>query len=150
MFNFLGFLFYLLKGIYNTCPIHTQVNKQASKARILFAGLFGKFSTSINKNILDTQIKEYNTKLSTTPNTYDKSQNDTNTTPTAPQLQNLNDNHPLTMVPQNFRNIALTNLITSRSNYQQSPIQHKITQQSSIEDTYEQIIEQPHTTNFRS
>ena len=150
MFNFLGFLFYLLKGIYNTCAIHTQVNKQARKARILFAGLFGKFSISINKNILDNQIKEYNTKLSTTPNTYDKSQSDTITTPTAPQLQNLNDNHPLTLVPQNFRNIALTNLITSRSNYQQSPIQHKITQQSSIEDTYEQIIEQPHTTNFRS
>ena len=37
MFNFLGFLFSLLKGIYNTCAIHTQVNKQASVARLVFA-----------------------------------------------------------------------------------------------------------------
>ena len=49
MFNFIGFLFSLLKGIYNTCAIHTQVNRQASVARILFAGFFGIFSSSINK-----------------------------------------------------------------------------------------------------
>ena len=36
MFNFIGFLFSLLKGIYNACAIHTQVNRQASVARILF------------------------------------------------------------------------------------------------------------------
>ena len=36
MFNFIGFLFSLL-------AIHTQVNRQASVARILFAGFFGKF-----------------------------------------------------------------------------------------------------------
>ena len=78
MFKFVGFLFSLLKGIYNACAIHTQVNKQASVARILFAGFFGIFSTSINKILLDAQIKEYNTKLSTTPNTYDESRNDTN------------------------------------------------------------------------
>ena len=41
MSNFIGFLFSLLKGIYNTCAIHTQVNRQASVARILFAGFFG-------------------------------------------------------------------------------------------------------------
>ena len=29
--------------------------------------------------LLDAQIKEYNTKLSTTPNTYDESHNNTNT-----------------------------------------------------------------------
>ena len=34
MFIFIGFLFSLLKGIYNTCAIHTQVNRQASVARI--------------------------------------------------------------------------------------------------------------------
>ena len=62
----------------------------------------------------------------------------------------LNHNHPLSLVPRTFRNIALTDLISSRPNYPQSPIQHIITQQSNIEDTYEQIIEQPHTTNFRS
>ena len=49
MFNFIGFLFSLLKGIYNTCAIHTQVNRQASVAHILFAGFFGIFSSSINK-----------------------------------------------------------------------------------------------------
>ena len=52
MFNFLGFLFSLLKGIYNPCAIHTQVNKQASVARILFTGFFGLFSTSINEILL--------------------------------------------------------------------------------------------------
>ena len=38
MFSFLGFLLSLLKGIYTTCAIYTQVNRQASVARILFAG----------------------------------------------------------------------------------------------------------------
>ena len=150
MFIFLGFLFSLLKAIYNTCAIHTQINKQASVARILFAGFFGLVSTSINKILLDAQTKEYNTMLSTTPNTYENSQNITNTTPTAPQLQRLNHNHPISLVLRNFRNIALTDLITSRSNYPQSPIQHITTQQPNIEDKYKQIIEQPHTTNFRS
>ena len=68
----------------------------------------------------------------------------------APQLQKLNHNHPLSLVPRNFRNIALTDLISSRPNNPQSPIQHIITQQPNIEDTYEQIIEKTHTTNFRS
>ena len=150
IFNFLGFLFSLLKGIYSIYAIHTQVNKRASVARILFAGFFRSFSTSINKVLLDAQTKEYNTKLTTTPNTYDDSQNNINTTHTAPQLQNLNHNHPLSVVPRNFRKIVLTKLISSRLNYPQSPIQHLITQQSNIDDTYEQIIEQPHTTNFGS
>ena len=79
MFNFIGFLFSLLKGIYNTCAIRTQVNRQASVARILFAGFFGIFSSSINKILLDAQIKEYNTKLSTNLNTYEESNNTTNT-----------------------------------------------------------------------
>ena len=117
MLNFLGFFFFYLKVTYKKRAIHTHVNKQATVARILFAGFFGIFSTSINKKLLDAQIKEYNTKLSTTPNTNDDSQNNTNTTPTAPQLQNLNHNHPLSLVPRNFRNIALTDLITSRSYY---------------------------------
>ena len=136
MFYFLGFLFSPLKKIYNTCAIHTQVSKQASVARILFARFFGIFSESINEIILDAQIKEYNTKISITPNTFDSSQNNTNKTPTAPQLQSLNHNHPLSFVPRNFRNIALTDLISSRPNYPQSPIQHIITQQPNIEEKY--------------
>ena len=48
---------------------HTQVNRQASVARILFAGFLGIFSSSINKILLDEQIKEYNTKISTRQNT---------------------------------------------------------------------------------
>ena len=102
MFNFIGFLFSLLKGIYNTCAIHTQVNRQASVARILFAEFFGIFSSSINKIFLDAQIKEYNTKLSTNPNTYDDSNNNTNALPTAPHLSNLHHNHPLSLVLRNF------------------------------------------------
>ena len=43
MFCFFEFLFSLLKGVYNTCAIHIQVSKQASVARILFAGFFGIF-----------------------------------------------------------------------------------------------------------
>ena len=57
MFNFIGYLFSLLKGIYNTCAIHTQVNRQASVARILCTGFFGVFSSSINKIFLDAQVK---------------------------------------------------------------------------------------------
>ena len=37
IFNIIGFTFSLLKGIHNTCAIHTQVNRQASVARTLFA-----------------------------------------------------------------------------------------------------------------
>ena len=44
----MGFLFSLLKGIYNTCAIQTQVNRQASVPRKLFAGFFGIFSSSLN------------------------------------------------------------------------------------------------------
>ena len=104
MLNFIGFLFSLLKGIYNTCAIHTQVNRKASVARIHFAGFVGISSTSINKILLDAQIKEYNTKISTTPNTYDESQHNTNASRTAPQFPSLNHNHPLSLVPRIFRN----------------------------------------------
>ena len=109
MFNFIGFLFSLLKGIYNTCAIHTQVNRKASIARIFFAGFFGMFSSSKNKILLDAQIKEYNTKLSTNPNTYDESNHHTNALPTAPHLPNLHLNHPLSLDSRNYRNLAITN-----------------------------------------
>ena len=124
MFNFKGFLFSLLKGIYNTCAIHTQVNRQASVARLIFAGFFGIFSSSINKILLDAQIKEYNTKTSTRPNTYDEEQNNLDTTPTAPHIPTLPQNHPLSLVPRNFRNLAIANNPIFRSNTTKSPIQH--------------------------
>ena len=108
------------------------------------------FSTSINKILLDAQIKEYNTNLSTTPNTCDESHKNTNILPTAPQLPSLNRNHPLSLVPRNFRNLALVNIANSRPNHIQSAIQHIVTQHSENDDTYEQIIEQPHTTKFQS
>ena len=93
MLIFIRFLFSFLKGIYKSWAIHTQVNRQASVARILFAGFFGIFSSSIKKILLDAQIKEYNTKLLTNPNTYDDSNNNTNALPTAPHLPNLHNNH---------------------------------------------------------
>ena len=150
MFNFIGFLFSLLKGIYKTCAIYTQVNRQASVARILFAGLFEIFSSSINKLLLDAQITEYNTKIATRQNTYDEEHNSIEVTPTAPQLPPLPQNHPLPLVPRNFRNVAITNNPNSRPNIPQSPIQHIMTHHSQDDNTYEQIVEQPHTTTFQS
>ena len=150
MFNFIGFLFSLLKGIYNTCAIHTQVNRQASVSRILFAGFFGIFSSSINKILLDAQIKEYNTKISTRPNTYNEEHNNVDTTPTAPHIPTLPQNHPLSLVPRNFRNLAITHNPNFGPNTTQSPIQHIIPHHSQNDNTYEQIIEQPHTTTFQS
>ena len=64
--HFFGFIFTVLKGMYNTCAINQKVEKQASVARILFAGFFGIFSTSINKIQLEAQIRKYNKKISTT------------------------------------------------------------------------------------
>ena len=150
MFNFIGFLLSLLKGTYNTCAIHTQVNRQASVARILFAGFFGIFSSSINKIRLDAQIKEYNKKISTRPNTYNEEHNNVDTTPTAPQIPTLSQNHPLSLVPQNFRNLAITKNPNFRPNTTQCPIQHIMTNHSQNDNAYEQIIEQPHTTTFQS
>ena len=150
MLNFIGFLFSLLKGIYNTCAIHTQVNRQASVARKLFAGFFGIFSSSINKILLEAQIKKYNTKKSTRQNTYDEDHNNIEITTTAPQLPPLPQNHPLSLVPRKFRNLAITNNPNSRPNTTQSPIQHIMTHHSQNDNRYEQIIEQPHTTTFRS
>ena len=150
MFNFIGFLSSLLKGIYNTCAIHTLANRQASVARILFAGFFGIFSSSISKILLDAQIKEYNTKISPRQNTYDEEHNIIEITPAAPQLPPLPQNHSLSLVPRNFRNLAITNNPKSRPNIAQSPIQHIITHHPQNDNTYEQIIEQPHTTTFQS
>ena len=105
--------------------------------------IFGIFSSSINKILLDAQIKEYNTKLSA-------KNNNTNALPTALHLPNLHHNHPLSLVSQNFRNLAITNPLNLRPSHIQSPIQHIVTQQPPNNDTYEQIIEQPHTTTFQS
>ena len=98
IYNFFCPFLLFIKGIYNTCAIHTQVGKQAIVAHILFAGFFGVFSTSINKILLDAQINEYNKKLSTTPNAYEYLQDNKNTTPTAPQLPTLHHNHPLSLI----------------------------------------------------
>ena len=134
MFIFFGFLFSLIKGIYNACAIHThtQVNKQARVARILFARFFGIFSTSVNKIVLDAQINEYIKKLLTTSNTYDNSQDTRNTTPTAPQLHTLQNNHPSSLVPGNYRNIALTEHISTIHRYPRSPVTHIVAQQPNV------------------
>ena len=151
MFNFIGFLFSFLKGIYNTCAIHTQVNRQASVARKLFKGFFGIFSSSINKILLDAQIKEYNTKISTRQKKfYDEEHINIEITTTAPQLPPLPQNHPLSLVPCNFRSLAITNNPNSRPNIPQSLIQHLMTHHSQNDNTYEQFIEQPHTATFQS
>ena len=100
----------MLKGIYNTCATHTQANRQASRVRFLFAGFFGMSSTSINKILLDAQISEYNKKLATKPNTYDLLQYNTVSTPKAPpHIHSLQNIHPLSLVPQNYRNLYTSN-----------------------------------------
>ena len=43
MFNFIGLIFCLLKGNYNLCAIHPQVNRQASVARILLQNFLENF-----------------------------------------------------------------------------------------------------------
>ena len=120
MFYFFGFIFSLLKGIYNTSAIHTQVNEQATVACLLFARFLEIILTSINKILLDAQIIEYKKKLSTTPKTHENSQNTRNTTPTAPQLHNLQNNHPFSLVLRIYRNIALTEHISTSHRYPQS------------------------------
>ena len=100
---------------------HTQVNRQASVAPILFAGCFRIFSSSINKILLDAQIKNNNTKISTRQNTYDEEHYNIEITPTAPQLPPLPQNHPLSLVPRNFRNLAITNNPNSRPITTHSP-----------------------------
>ena len=88
---------------------------------------FGISSTSINKILLDAQLKEYNTNYQQHRihirilKTIQK-----NTTPTTPQLQTISHNHPLSLVSQNFRNIALTEHISSRHSYQQNAITHSL------------------------
>ena len=99
---------------------------------------------------MDAQIKEYNTKLAARPNTYDEEHNNVNTAPTAPQIPTLPQNHPLSLVPRNFRNLAITNNPSFRPSSTQSPIQHITTNHSQNDTTYEQFIEQPHTTTFQS
>ena len=127
---------------------NTYTSKQTCQSSTHFiCRIFGILSSSINKIFLDAQVKEYSTKLSTNLNTYDDSNNNTNALPTAPHLPN---NHPLSLVSRNFRNLAITNPLNLRPSHIQSPTQHIVTQQPSIDNTYEQIIEQPHTTTFQS
>ena len=81
--QFYGISLSLLKGILKTCAIHTQVNRQASVARILLAGSTATFSTSVIEILLDAQISEYN-KTIYNSNTYGTPQDYANATPTAP------------------------------------------------------------------
>ena len=95
------------------------------------------------KILLDAQNKEYNTKLSTNPNTYNDSNNNTNALPMTPHLPNLHHNHPLSLVSRNFRNLAITNPLYLRPSHIQRPIQHIVTQGPPIDDTDEQSLNSP-------
>ena len=53
-------------------------------------------------------------------------------------------------MPRSYTNTAITEHISTSHSYPQSLVTHIIAQQSNIEEMYEQIIEQAHTTNFRS
>ena len=79
-------------------------------------------------------MSEYNKKISTTPKTYDTSQDNRNRTPTAPQLQNFYSNHPLSLVTRYYRNTAMTDLISPIHSYPQNPVSHIVVHQPNIED----------------
>ena len=104
---------------------YTHTSKPPSKRSTYFICRIFWNIFIINKQILlDAQIKEYNTKLATRPNTYHEELNNVDTTPTAPQIPALPQNHPLSLVPRNFRNLAITNNPNFRPSTAQSPIQH--------------------------
>ena len=146
MFYFIGFLFSLLKGIYNTCA-----SKQTSNCSTYTIGrIIWNFFIINKQNTFRCTNKRIQYKISTRPNTYNDEHNNVDTTPTAPQIPTLPQNHPLSLVPRNFRNLAITYNPNFRPNTTQSPIQHIILHHSQNENTYEQIIEQPHTTTFQS
>ena len=79
---------------------YTHTSKQTSKCSTHIVCRI--FSSSINKILLDAQIKEYNTKIATRQNTYEEEHNNIEITPTAPQLPPLPQNYPLSLVPRNF------------------------------------------------
>ena len=104
---------------------YTYTSEQTSKcSTYIIWRIFGNFSSSINKILLDAQIKEYNTKISTRPN--NEEHNNVDTTPTAPQIPALPQNDPLSLVSRSFRNLAITHNPNFRPNTTQSPIQHII------------------------
>ena len=132
---------------------YTHTSKPPSKcSTYIICRIFWNFlNINQKKLLLDAQIKEYNTKISTRPKTYDEEHNNVDITPTAPQIPTTPQNHhPLSLVPRNFRNLAITNNPNFRPNTTQSPIQHIMTHHSQNDNTYEQTIEQPHTTTFQS
>ena len=82
---------------------HTYTSKPTSqRSTHIICRIFWNIFIINKKILLDAQIKEYNTKLSTNPNTYDDSNNNTNALPTAPHLPNLHPDHPLSLVSRNF------------------------------------------------
>ena len=121
---------------YKTHVQFTQVNIQASVARIIFARFFGVFSTSFNKILLDAEIKEYNKKLSTTiPNAYHTPQYNGKKHLLHHNYTIFHNNHPLSLVPRNYRNTQVTEHISTSHSYPQSPVTHIVDQQSNKEDT---------------
>ena len=91
-------------------------------------------------------------KLSTTPKTHKISQDNVNPTPTAPpQLHHLHINQSLILAPRNYRNtLAVTEHTSQDHSYPESLVSQLVLYQSKIDDAYVQMVEQPHTTIFRS
>ena len=82
---------------------YTHTSQPPSKCSThIICRIFWNILLIHNQNILDAQIKEYNTKLATRPNTYDEEHNNVDTVPTAPQVPALPQNHPLSLFPRNF------------------------------------------------
>ena len=104
---------------------HRQVNRQASVKGILFAGVFGIFSTFINKNLLDAHFDEYNSNLSTKWKAYDTPQAKKNTPVALLQFQSVQNYHPLSIIPKSLEiHFLQPNEFLITSNLQRSPISH--------------------------
>ena len=130
---------------------YTHTSKMTSKCSThTICRIFWKFFIINKQNSFRRTNKRNNTKIATRQNTYDEEHNNIEITPTATQLPPLPHNHPLSLVPRNFRNLAITHNPKFRPTISQSPIQHIMAHHSQDEITYEQIIEQPHTTAFQS
>ena len=127
----------------------TYTSKQTSKCstNFIFRFFLENFLPQLLKLCLTLKLANIIIKVSTTPNAYDTPQDNINPTPTTPPyIHSLLHNHPLSLVPRNYRNtLANHGTYLSRISFPRLLVSHLAFQQSNTEVKYEKTIEQPHT-----